>query len=327
MKLSPKKCQFFQKETCYLGHVISADGIKTDPTKIRAISTWPVPKDVHELRSFLGLCSYYRRFMKGFSVTAAPLHRLTESKEKFVWTGSWQEAFNKLKEALSSAPVLAYSQPDQPFILDTDASNTGIWAVLSQVQDGQEKVIAYFSKSLSETERNSCVTRKELLAVVKAVEHFHHYLYGQKFLVRTDPGALRLLMSFRNPEDQTARWIQRLQEYHFTIEHRSSCSHRNADALSRRPCAADCKSCSRAEVKFCPLPALEACEDNATLVSEEQIDQWSPSDLRCAQSEESDIGPILRWKILRYPTILGGCTAFRSHYEELLGPMGQSGAA
>ncbi|MBJ5510304.1 RNA-directed DNA polymerase, partial [Salmonella enterica subsp. enterica serovar Meleagridis] len=85
LKLSPKKCKLFQKETSYLGHVISADGIRTDPSKIRAISTWPVPKDIHELRSFLGVCSYYRRFMKGFSMTAAPLHRLTESKEKFIW--------------------------------------------------------------------------------------------------------------------------------------------------------------------------------------------------------------------------------------------------
>ncbi|MBJ5491527.1 hypothetical protein JGG48_23595 [Salmonella enterica subsp. enterica serovar Derby] len=128
------------------------------------------------------------------------------------------------------------------------------------------------------------------------MEHFHHYLYGQKFLVRTDHGALRWLMSFRNSEGQTARWIQRLQEYHFTIEHRSGYSHRNADSLSRRPCAADCKSCSRAEVKFCPMPALEACQANTTLVPEEQTDPWSPSALRCVQSEDSDIGPILRWK-------------------------------
>ncbi|MBJ5468796.1 hypothetical protein JGG40_24115, partial [Salmonella enterica subsp. enterica serovar Derby] len=135
LKLSPKKCKFFQKgETSYLSHVISADGIKTDPSNIRAISTWPVPKDIHELSCFLGLCSYYRRLMKRFSVTAAPLHRLTESKEKFVWTGNCQEAFNNLKEALSSASVLAFPQPDQPFVLDTDASNTGIGAVLSQVQ-------------------------------------------------------------------------------------------------------------------------------------------------------------------------------------------------
>ncbi|MBJ5627117.1 hypothetical protein JGG67_23140, partial [Salmonella enterica subsp. enterica serovar Derby] len=112
---------------------------------------------------------------------------------------------------------------------------------------------------------------------MKAGEHFHHYLYGQKFLVRTDHGALRWLMSFRNPEGQTARWIQRLQEYHFTIKRRSGCSHRNSDALSRRPCAADCKSCSRAEVKFCLMPALEACQAHAALASGEQTDPWSPS--------------------------------------------------
>ncbi|MBJ5547129.1 Ty3/Gypsy family RNase HI domain-containing protein, partial [Salmonella enterica subsp. enterica serovar Derby] len=229
-------------------------------------------------------------------MTAAPLNRLSETKQKFIWTGNCQEAFNKLKEALSSAPILAHPRPNQSFILDTDANNTGIGAVLSQVQDGQKKVIAYFSKSLSKPERNYCVTRKELLAVVKAVEHFHHYLYGQKFLVRTDHGALRWLLSFRNPEGQTARWIQRLQEYHFTIEHRSGCSHRNADALSRRPCAADCKSCSRVEVKFCPMHALEVCQAAATSIPEEQPDPWSPSVLRRVQLEDDDIGPILRWK-------------------------------
>ncbi|MBJ5464075.1 hypothetical protein JGG37_23375, partial [Salmonella enterica subsp. enterica serovar Derby] len=133
-------------------------------------------------------------------MTAAPLHRLTESKEKFVWTGNCEEGFDKLKEALSSVSVLAYPQPDQPFILNTDASNAGIGAVLSQVQDGQEKVIAYFSKSLSKPERNYCVTRKELLAVVKSVEHFRHYLYVQRFLVRTDHCVRRWLVSSRNPE-------------------------------------------------------------------------------------------------------------------------------
>ncbi|MBJ5505560.1 hypothetical protein JGG47_23625, partial [Salmonella enterica subsp. enterica serovar Derby] len=186
-------------------------------------------------------------------------------REKFLWTGNCQEAFNKLKEALSSAPILAYPRPDQPFILDTDASNTGIGAVLSQVQDGQEKVIAYFSKSLSKPERNYCVTRKELLAVVKAVEHFHHYLYGQKLLVRTDHGALRWLRSFRNPEGQTAGLIQSLQEYHCTIEHRRGCFQENADSMFLYPRAADCKLCSSAELKFCPMTALEVCQQTPLL--------------------------------------------------------------
>ncbi|GFW48661.1 retrovirus-related Pol polyprotein from transposon opus [Trichonephila clavipes] len=125
-----------------------------------------------------------------------------------------------LKEALTSSPILIYPQPDKPFILDTDASNESVGAVLSQEIDGQERVVAYWSKCLSKPERKYCVTRKELLAIVKAIEHFHHYLYGQKFLLRTDHASLTWLMNFRNTEGQVARWIQRLNEYYFDIRHR-----------------------------------------------------------------------------------------------------------
>ncbi|GFT58374.1 retrovirus-related Pol polyprotein from transposon 412 [Trichonephila clavipes] len=130
------------------------------------------------LRSFLGLCTYYRKFVKGFSNIARPLHKLTESKQKFQWTKECEDSFLQLKEALTSSPILIYPQPDKPFILDTDASNESVGAVLSQEIDGQERVVAYWSKCLSKPERNYCVTRKELLAIVKAIEHFHHYLYG-----------------------------------------------------------------------------------------------------------------------------------------------------
>ncbi|KAK3745260.1 hypothetical protein QZH41_010890 [Actinostola sp. cb2023] len=184
----------------FLGHVVSADGISTDPDKNRAVIDWPVPSRASEMRSFLGLCSYYRRFIKGFADIARPLHRLTEKGREFVWTSECDIAFNQLKTTLSTAPVLAYPTSKDPFILDTDASNIGLGAVLSQVQDGEEKVIAYYSKSLSKAERNYCVARKELLAIVNAVKRFHHYLYGRPFLVRTDHGALRWLMNFKNPE-------------------------------------------------------------------------------------------------------------------------------
>ncbi|GFW52008.1 retrovirus-related Pol polyprotein from transposon opus [Trichonephila clavipes] len=136
-------------------------------------------------------------------------------------------------QALTSSPILIYPQPDKPFILDTDASNESVGAVLSQEIDGQERVVAYWSKCLSKPERNYCVTRKELLAIVKAIEHFHHYLYGQK--TRTDHASLTWLMNFRNTEGQVARWIQRLNEYYFDIRHRKGSSH-YFDALSRRPC-------------------------------------------------------------------------------------------
>ncbi|GFX28108.1 retrovirus-related Pol polyprotein from transposon 297 [Trichonephila clavipes] len=153
-------------------------------------------------------------------------------------------------QALTSSPILIYPQPDKPFILDTDASNESVGAVLYQEIDGQKRVVAYWSKCLSKPERNYCVTRKELLAIVKAIEHFHHYLYGQKFLLRYRSCLLTWLMNFRNTEGQVARWIQRLNDY-FDIRHRKGSSHGNADALSRRPCPENChRHCSRVETKY-----------------------------------------------------------------------------
>ncbi|GFW53059.1 retrovirus-related Pol polyprotein from transposon 412 [Trichonephila clavipes] len=148
------------KEVNYLGHIISAEGVRTDPEKVSAVKNWKRPENLRELRSFLGLCTYYRKFVKGFSNIARPLHKLTESKQKFQWTKECEDSFLQLKEALTSSPILIYPQPDKPFILDTDASNESVGAVLSQEIDGQERVVAYWSKCLSKPERNYCVTRK-----------------------------------------------------------------------------------------------------------------------------------------------------------------------
>ncbi|KAG5885094.1 hypothetical protein JTB14_003968 [Gonioctena quinquepunctata] len=216
------------------------EGVAVDDQKIKAVKDWPIPKDIHQLRSFLGLCTYYRRYVLGFANIAKPLTKLTEGQTKFQWSEECQDSFRKLKGALINAPILSYPLPKGKFILDTDASNVGLGAVLSQIQKGQEKVIGYFSKTLSKPERNYCVTRRELLAVVKGVEHFYKYVYGRRFLLRTDHAALKWLLQFKNPEGQVARWIERLQEFDFEIEHRAGTSHKNADALSRRPCPDDC---------------------------------------------------------------------------------------
>ncbi|GFQ97026.1 retrovirus-related Pol polyprotein from transposon 412 [Trichonephila clavata] len=165
------------------------------------------------------------RFVKGFSSIARPLHRLTENKQKFLWTDECEEAFNSLKAALTSSPILVYPDPEKQFILDTDASHESVGAVLSQEINGQEHVIAYWSKCLSKPERNYCVTRKELLAIVEAVENFHSYLYGRKFLLRTDHASLTWLLNFKNTEGQIARWIQKLEEYDFEIKHRKGSLH------------------------------------------------------------------------------------------------------
>jgi hypothetical protein len=191
LKLSPKKCIIFRDEVKYLGHKITPTGIHTDEDKISAVRDWPRPNNLHELRSFIGLCTYYRRFVPGFANVAKSLHELTKKDKAFQWNQEREEAFQELKRRLCTAPVLAYPVPGKTFIVDTDASNDGIGGVLSQEINGQEKVIAYYSKVLSKPERNYCVTRKELLAIMESVKHFHKYLYGLASHIRTDHGALR----------------------------------------------------------------------------------------------------------------------------------------
>ena len=237
LKLHPTKCHFGKKQVTFLGHVVSEDGVATDPQKTSKVASWPVPISQHEVRQFLGLASYYRKFIKGFATIAKPLHRLTEKTAEFKWTTDCQEAFKKLRQQLVSPPILAFPDYQKPFILDTDASNLGIGAVLSQTQDdGQERVIAYGSRVLSKAERRYCVTRRELLAVVYFLQHFRPYLLGRHFTLRSDHGSLTWLRNFREPEGQLARWLEKLQEYDFTIVHRPGQKHSNADALSRLPC-------------------------------------------------------------------------------------------
>jgi hypothetical protein len=196
-----------------------------------------------------------------------------------------EAAFQKLKRALCSAPILAYPQPGQRFIVDTDASNVGIRGVLSQVNDGQERVIAYFSKMLNKAERNDCITRRELLAIVRTLEHFHKYLYGQEFHLRTDHSALTWLMNFKNLEGQTARWIQRLQEYNFTSEHWQGRKHM-ADALSRRPCQEECNHCQKVEAR--------AVSKQVRSIAAVATAGWDPATLRREQLADPHIGPILQ---------------------------------
>ena len=208
LKLKPSKCVLFHKRVMYLGHIVSESGIATDPGKIERVCEWPIPENVTEIKSFLGLAGYYRRFVLNFAQVARPLHKLTEANVEFVWTPECQSSFQTLKTLLSTAPVLAYPDFTAEFILYTDASNHGIGAVLSQVKDGAEHPVAYASRTLTKAERNYCVTRKELLAVVEFVKQFRHYLHGPKFRIRTDRIPLRTLLQVRELEGQLARWIE-----------------------------------------------------------------------------------------------------------------------
>lgn len=244
LRLKPKKCQFFKEQTLFLGHVVSRDGIRADPEKISKVTECREPEDVHEVRSLHGFLNYYRRFIPNFSSIARPIIDLTKKDVPFRWGVEQDEAFQRLKTLLTEAPLLAYPRETGEFILDTDASDVGIGAVLSQVQDGEERVIAYGSKSLEKAERNYCITRRELWAVVHFVEHYRHFLIGRHFRVRTDNAAVRYWKSLNmEASGQGARWMTKLTEYHFDITHRAGKDHGNADGLSREPFIR-CAQCS-----------------------------------------------------------------------------------
>ena len=252
LKLKPSKCCLFREEVSYLGHVVSARGIATDPQKVQKVNEWPTPQNVSEVRQFVGLASYYRRFVEDFATIARPLHELTKKYARFSWTPECQEAFEELKARLTSAPVLAYPLDSGELFLDTDASDWGIGGILSQVQGGEERVLAYGSRRMSPTEQNYCTTRRELLAVVEFTAHFRQYLLGRSFTVRTDHSSLRWLTRLREPEGQLARWLEKLAEYDFQVLHRPGRHHQNADALSRRPCRASCP---------CAVPEIRPSKD------------------------------------------------------------------
>ena len=191
LKLKPSKCELLKREVRYLGHVVSDKGVATDPDKLVAVREWPRPRDLKGLQAFLGTVGYYRQYVADYATIAKPLTTLTCKGNPWQWGLEAEQAFQKLKAGLLSAPILGYPDPKSQYILDTDASDVGVGAVLSQLQEGRERVVTYYSKTLSPSERNYCVTRKELLAVIKAVKHFRPYLDGQKFKLRTDHASLR----------------------------------------------------------------------------------------------------------------------------------------
>ena len=223
---------FFCKEVPFLGKVVSKKGVKIAPKKLEAVCNWPVPKTKSALSTFIGFASYHCNHIGHFAEITACLSHMTGSRVEFNWTDEYQAAFENLREALLSAPCLAFPNADDPFILDTDASKTSIGAELSQVQNGQKVVISYASNILMHEQKRWCTTQKELLAVVKFIQQFCHYLLGHRFLLKTDHNCLVWLMSFKNPEGQLARWLEELSQFDFQIVHRQGKKHGNADGLS-----------------------------------------------------------------------------------------------
>lgn len=233
-----KKCKFFRSSLKYLGFVIGTDGLHTDPDKVTAILNYPKPKTATEVKRFLGMCSWFRRFINDFASTVSPLNDLLRGKRKkqqIEWTSAAENSFLAIKQALVSAPIL--SQPDfsEPFVIQSDASDTGIGGILSQTLDGAERVIAYASRSLSKSERNFSVTERECLAVIFCIEKFRPYIEGVHFTVRTDHHSLLWLNNIKNPSGRLARWAVRLRQFSFTLVHRKGRDNVVPDALSRIP--------------------------------------------------------------------------------------------
>jgi len=273
LKLKPAKCHLFQRAVTFLGHVVSEEGIQCDPDKVAAIATWPRPMNTTEVRTFCGLASYYRSFVQDFARIAGPLHELTRKNVAFGWNEDRERAFQELKHRLTSAPILVAPRDEGTFVLDTDASDTALGAVLQQQQDGVLRVIGYASRSLSDAERRYCITRKELLGVVYGLKKYRQYLLGRPIIVRTDHAALTYLKKTPEPIGQQGRWLDLLGEFDITIQHRPGRVHGNSDALSRRPCDRDggpwCKQCT-----WSPQPAVPSTPSAAVHV----VDAVSTSD-------------------------------------------------
>ena len=292
LRLKPKKCIFFQRRAEFLGRMISKDSMEMSSEDCSVVSEWPVPQNAKEVERFLGLANYHRIFVKDFARIAVPLYQIT-GKQEFQWGDAQADAFEFLKNALTSPPVLALPNHHDDWILDTDASDHAIGAELLQVQDGKERVIAYGSLALSAEQRRYCTTRKELLAIVRFTRQYRYYLLGRPFKVRTDHNSLVWLLRFKDPQGQLARWIEELSQYTMILEYRKGRLHTNADALSRvneqlycdafkpgvrlcdLPCGG-CKFCTRADQQWSAFH--RDVDDAVTLTHGSESLRWAPWD-------------------------------------------------
>jgi RNase H-like domain found in reverse transcriptase/Integrase zinc binding domain/Integrase core domain len=239
LKAKISKCQFAQTSVTFLGHIISADGVRPNPEKVKSIVDFPSPKNADEIKVVLGMFGYYRKYIKNYGDVAHPMVKLLKKGIEFKWTSEQEESFQKLKQRLLEPPILGYPCFTLPFVVYTDASSFGAGAVLCQHQDPDrpenETVIAYTSRHLNDREAKWSTVEKEAFAIVHAVTVFYPYLWGRKFTVITDHNPLKWLMKMSKPTGRLMRWSLLLQEYDMDIQYRSGSKHGNADGLSRIP--------------------------------------------------------------------------------------------
>ena len=235
LRPNPEKCHFLRTKLKYLGHVVDKDGLHTHPEKVSAIQNLGPPRNLKEARRFLGLISWYRRFIKDAARLSAPLHKLLKKKAKWEWTKVHQDAFDELKQKLTTATVLACPDWTKPLVLQTDASLEELGAVLSQPDGEEEHILAYASRSVSKTERNYSATELGCLVVKWAIWRMRDNLEGYHFTVLTDHLALKWLYKIDNPSGLLARWAMKLSQWDFEIKYRKGADNMIADALSRQP--------------------------------------------------------------------------------------------
>lgn len=256
LKLQPDKSEFLHKEVQYLGHIITDKGVKPDPKKIECVKKFPVPKNPRDIKSFLGLVGYYRRFIENFSHITKPLTSLLKKDTKFIWLSEQQLAFDTLKEKITTAPILQYPDFTKPFILTTDASNYAVSAILSQGEINKDLPIAYASRTLNKSEGNYSTTEKECLAIIFGTKVFRPYLYGRRFKIVTDHKPLEWLFNFTDPSSKIVRWRLKLEEFEYEVIHKKGKLNCNVDSLSRNPVLAidpDTPSASETYEKYLKL--------------------------------------------------------------------------
>ncbi len=330
LKLKPRKCKLFRTEVEFLGRTVSQDGVSIQKAKIETVLKWPTPKSRNDVEKFVGFVNYHREFIPQFAKKAESLYKLTCKDQDFEWTPVQEQSFEALKQAMVTAPVLAYPNATDPYILDTDASESSIGAELLQIQSSVERPVAYASLTLKPAQLNYCTTRKELLAVVVFTRQYRHYLLGKKFTVRTDHHSLVWLMRFKEPQGQLCRWLEELSQYDMDIKHRPGKLHQNADALSRIPdnlksCSCyeagkdlsslpcgGCKYCTRCHEQWSrfeqdvddvvPLAVRAIHVLDSSQMEEEELEannQWIRTfpveEVRDLQLADTDIRPLISW--------------------------------
>ena len=294
LKARPEKCNFFVKEVQLLGHIVTPAGVKPDPLKTKAVEEWPRPENAKELVSFLAFCNFYRRFVKSFSVMAHPLQKLTHDGVEWEWNEVHQHAFEELKRALVSEPVMKMPDVTKSWVLDTDWSRKGIaWVLQQEGEDGKLHPVVYGSRSLTKSEQRYGSTRGEFLAMFEGITNCRHYLLNGDFVVRVDNKALVYLKSYRDLTHRTARALEMLADYgDFVIRYIPGKKNIPADALSRVPWK---------ETTFSQVDVSEVLAPMATRSSKdageaaEEADEVGPNDWVKAQKSDQDLVRLKEW--------------------------------